>query len=391
MIAPVTGRARASGFGPRQPEGFSLPHRSHLSPSPSGDPAGTVPASDVQEQALPVQTIDDHLRRESTTPEPGPRADRVGRRADATRVRRLAADRAGQRDGRDEEAVLRPWSSAAKAWILDDYVFVAMEGGLTRNEETLLADGKEDLVRDYRLSFQETVAATRWARCRSCSGGGAHVPQPGRVRSAADVRDLRTRASVPGARQLEQADTKRLFERWQIDHDKAAREELVRAVSAACPQSRRRYARARSRSTTCTRWPASGSSRRSTASTSSAGSRSRRSRCRRSSASSSATSATRAGRSASRAACRSSRSSRARRRPAQRELGELADGGRDRRSTSGSTSSRCSRRCRPSAPTTPTSLDAPRRPTRTRRRPRRRPRDRRRRLRAGRDRATLAA
>jgi uncharacterized protein YbcI len=48
--------------------------------------------------------------------------------------------------------------TAAKAWILDDYVFVAMEGGLTRNEETLLADGKEDLVRGYRLSFQETVA-----------------------------------------------------------------------------------------------------------------------------------------------------------------------------------------------------------------------------------------
>jgi uncharacterized protein YbcI len=50
--------------------------------------------------------------------------------------------------------------TAAKAWILDDYVFVAMEGGLTRNEETLLADGKADLVRDYRLSFEETVAAT---------------------------------------------------------------------------------------------------------------------------------------------------------------------------------------------------------------------------------------
>jgi len=47
--------------------------------------------------------------------------------------------------------------TAAKAWILDDYVFVAMEGGLTRNEETLLADGKADLVRDYRLSFEETV------------------------------------------------------------------------------------------------------------------------------------------------------------------------------------------------------------------------------------------
>jgi uncharacterized protein YbcI len=50
--------------------------------------------------------------------------------------------------------------TAAKAWILDDYVFVAMEGGLTRNEETLLADGKADVVRSYRLTFQETVGTT---------------------------------------------------------------------------------------------------------------------------------------------------------------------------------------------------------------------------------------
>jgi uncharacterized protein YbcI len=48
---------------------------------------------------------------------------------------------------------------AAKAWFLDDYVFVAMEGGLTPNEETLLADGKEELVRAYRLSFEETMTA----------------------------------------------------------------------------------------------------------------------------------------------------------------------------------------------------------------------------------------
>src|SRR3954464_13719293 len=48
--------------------------------------------------------------------------------------------------------------TAAKAWILDDYVFVAMEGGLTRNEETLLAAGKEDLVRNYRLAFQEAMS-----------------------------------------------------------------------------------------------------------------------------------------------------------------------------------------------------------------------------------------
>jgi uncharacterized protein YbcI len=48
--------------------------------------------------------------------------------------------------------------AAAKAWLLDDYVFVALEGGLTRSEETLLADGKEDDVRRYRLAYQETVS-----------------------------------------------------------------------------------------------------------------------------------------------------------------------------------------------------------------------------------------
>jgi uncharacterized protein YbcI len=50
--------------------------------------------------------------------------------------------------------------TAAKAWLLDDYLFVAMEGGLTRNEETLLAADRADVVRGYRLTFQETVSAT---------------------------------------------------------------------------------------------------------------------------------------------------------------------------------------------------------------------------------------
>ena len=60
--------------------------------------------------------------------------------------------------------------TAAKAWILDDYVFVAMEGGLTRNEETLLADGKEDVVRSYRLSFQETVSEPTMAAVEEIVG-----------------------------------------------------------------------------------------------------------------------------------------------------------------------------------------------------------------------------
>jgi uncharacterized protein YbcI len=60
--------------------------------------------------------------------------------------------------------------TAAKAWILDDYVFVVLEGGLTRNEQTLLSDGKKDLVREYRLSFQETVGATAMAAVEELLG-----------------------------------------------------------------------------------------------------------------------------------------------------------------------------------------------------------------------------
>lgn len=48
----------------------------------------------------------------------------------------------------------------AKTFINDEYIFVVMDGGLTRNEQTLLAAGQHDLVRSYRLRFQETMTAT---------------------------------------------------------------------------------------------------------------------------------------------------------------------------------------------------------------------------------------
>jgi uncharacterized protein YbcI len=48
----------------------------------------------------------------------------------------------------------------AKTYINDNYVFTVLEGGLTRNEETLIAAGEHALVREYRLRFQEAVAET---------------------------------------------------------------------------------------------------------------------------------------------------------------------------------------------------------------------------------------
>jgi uncharacterized protein YbcI len=46
---------------------------------------------------------------------------------------------------------------AAKTYFNDDWVFVVLDGGLTRNEETLLEAGEDKLVRQYRLRFQEVV------------------------------------------------------------------------------------------------------------------------------------------------------------------------------------------------------------------------------------------
>jgi uncharacterized protein YbcI len=47
--------------------------------------------------------------------------------------------------------------TAAKTYFNDDWVFVVMENGLTRNEETLVAAGEHDTVRTFRLKFQEVM------------------------------------------------------------------------------------------------------------------------------------------------------------------------------------------------------------------------------------------
>ena len=48
----------------------------------------------------------------------------------------------------------------AKTYLNDNYVFCVMEGGLTRNEQTLIDRGHEGLVRTYRLRFQEAMETT---------------------------------------------------------------------------------------------------------------------------------------------------------------------------------------------------------------------------------------
>src|SRR5215204_4787789 len=48
----------------------------------------------------------------------------------------------------------------ARSYMMDEYIFCAMEGGLTRNEEVLVEAGQEHAVRQYRLLFQESMTKT---------------------------------------------------------------------------------------------------------------------------------------------------------------------------------------------------------------------------------------
>jgi uncharacterized protein YbcI len=88
--------------------------------------------------------------------EPGPR-DAAERTLDATGNLRLAISNAlvGVKKQLYGKGPVK-----AKTYINDNYVFSVLEGGLTRNEETLIAAGEHRLVREYRLRFQEAVATT---------------------------------------------------------------------------------------------------------------------------------------------------------------------------------------------------------------------------------------
>jgi len=49
---------------------------------------------------------------------------------------------------------------SARTYINDNYVFCVLQNVLTRNEETLLEVGEDDLVRSYRLRFEEAMRET---------------------------------------------------------------------------------------------------------------------------------------------------------------------------------------------------------------------------------------
>src|SRR5215207_8602149 len=58
----------------------------------------------------------------------------------------------------------------ARSYVVDEYVFCAMEGGLTRNEEVLVEAGEERAVREYRLLFQEAMTKTTTGAIEEITG-----------------------------------------------------------------------------------------------------------------------------------------------------------------------------------------------------------------------------
>src|SRR4051812_24087698 len=102
------------------------------------------------------------MRNEESDPNAGPSADyapevveRAERTAEETGSVRLAISNALVTV---KKQLYGKGPVKAKTYINDNYVFTVLEGGLTRNEETMLSAGQHQLVREYRLRFQEAVS-----------------------------------------------------------------------------------------------------------------------------------------------------------------------------------------------------------------------------------------
>ena len=58
----------------------------------------------------------------------------------------------------------------AKSYLLDDFLLVVMRGGMTVAEETMLARGHGDLVRQFRQAFQNEMRDVLVAKVEALTG-----------------------------------------------------------------------------------------------------------------------------------------------------------------------------------------------------------------------------
>lgn len=60
--------------------------------------------------------------------------------------------------------------TSAKSYLFDDLLFVVMRGGLTAPESFLLEQGEHDVVRAYRQTFANRMAATLGDKIEALTG-----------------------------------------------------------------------------------------------------------------------------------------------------------------------------------------------------------------------------
>jgi uncharacterized protein YbcI len=58
----------------------------------------------------------------------------------------------------------------AKSYLLDDFLLVVMRGGVTVAEETMLERGHEDLVRQFRQTYQNEMGDVLCAKVEALTG-----------------------------------------------------------------------------------------------------------------------------------------------------------------------------------------------------------------------------
>src|SRR4051794_21387201 len=58
----------------------------------------------------------------------------------------------------------------AKSYLLDDFLLVVMRGGMTVAEETMLARGHADLVRQFRQTYQNEIRDVLVAKVEALTG-----------------------------------------------------------------------------------------------------------------------------------------------------------------------------------------------------------------------------
>jgi uncharacterized protein YbcI len=83
----------------------------------------------------------------------------------------------------------------AKSYLLDNFLLVAMSGGVLRAERTMVDEGREDLVRGFRQQFENEMSARFTGLVEEITGRRViNYQSPDHVRPRHGLRNLRLRS-----------------------------------------------------------------------------------------------------------------------------------------------------------------------------------------------------